>query len=65
MDLDEYRAEFRILIHSGSHDKLIYVKAELLVGVDGLHFKTRGEVKTKIPAFKSTLHFVPAGRHIR
>ena len=65
LDPDKSRAEFRPSIRSGSHDELVSVTAELLVGADGLHSKTRGELETKIPAFKSTLHSVPAGRHIR
>ena len=43
----------------------IVVTADLVVGADGLHSKTRAELETKTDSFRSTLHSVPAGRHIR
>lgn len=43
----------------------IVVTADLVVGADGLHSRTRGELESKTGSFRSTLHSVPAGRHIR
>lgn len=49
---------------STGQDKMV-VTADLVVGADGLHSRTRTELETKAAGFKSTVHSVPAGRHIR
>lgn len=57
-------AEFCPSDGSPNQDKIV-VAADLLVGADGLHSRTRAELETKTAGFSSTVHSVPAGRHIR
>lgn len=60
---DESIAEFSSSIDGGA-EKLV-VAADLVVGADGLHSRTRAELESKTASLRSTVHSVPAGRHIR
>ncbi|KAG0632094.1 hypothetical protein M758_1G303700 [Ceratodon purpureus] len=51
--------------HGSDAQSKIVVRADLVVGADGLHSRTRAELEAKAAGFRSTLHSVPAGRHIR
>lgn len=60
LDPDDSVAEFS----DGGSEKVV-VTADLVVGADGLHSRTRAELESKTASFRSTVQSVPAGRHIR
>lgn len=62
---DDSRAEFRPSDQDGTGQDNVVVTADLLVGADGLHSKTRKELENRVSTFTSTLYTVPAGRHLR
>jgi 2-polyprenyl-6-methoxyphenol hydroxylase-like FAD-dependent oxidoreductase len=67
---DEATTEFSHLCEDGdgggsSSVEKMSVTADLVVGADGLHSKTREELEWKTPSFSSSLQQIPAGRHLR
>lgn len=67
LDPDESVAEFSPAgepLGLAGRDNIV-VTADLVVGADGLHSKTRAELERNIFSFKTTLKVVPAGRHIK
>ncbi|CAM6050864.1 unnamed protein product [Sphagnum compactum] len=67
---DDATAEFSHLCEDGgsggsSSVEKMSVTADLIVGADGLHSKTREELEWKTPSFSSSLQQIPAGRHLR